>query len=97
MTDSYKVQTSQLPNFRDENMKRNEEQENFFPLHSALFHLSSFLYNIYIYIYIYNIYILNALNFSLNSICRMENRRRGLGPRKIYERYRAAKRGRERV
>jgi len=52
MTDSYKVQTSQLPNFRDENMKRNEEQENFFPLHSALFHLSSFLYNIYIYIYI---------------------------------------------
>jgi len=31
MTDSYKVRTSQLPNFRDENMKRNEEQENFPP------------------------------------------------------------------
>lgn len=30
MTDSYKVRTSQLPNFCDENMKRNEEQENFF-------------------------------------------------------------------
>lgn len=30
MTDSYKVRTSQLPNFHDENMKRNEEQENFF-------------------------------------------------------------------
>lgn len=31
MTDSYKVRTSQLPNFRDENMKRNEKQENFPP------------------------------------------------------------------
>lgn len=32
MTDSYKVRTSQLPNFRDENMKRNEEQETFSPV-----------------------------------------------------------------
>lgn len=30
MTDSYKVQTSQLPNFPDENTKRDEKQENFF-------------------------------------------------------------------
>lgn len=29
MTDSYKVRTSQLPNFHDENMKRNEELKTF--------------------------------------------------------------------
>lgn len=39
MTDSYKVQTSQLPNFPDENTKRDEKQENFFLL-PDLFHPS---------------------------------------------------------
>lgn len=39
MTDSYKVQTSQLPNFCDENMKRNEEQKTF----SSSYHLYSIL------------------------------------------------------
>lgn len=36
MTDSYKVRTSQLPNFHDENMKRNEEQKTF-PSSSSIF------------------------------------------------------------
>jgi len=39
MTDSYKVWTSQLPNFRDENMKRGTE--NFF----SLFFYPSFVYS----------------------------------------------------
>lgn len=61
MTDSYKVQTSQLPNFPDENTKRDEKQENFFlppglipPLRAT------------------SLAQLGVLNFSSNFICRIE-------------------------
>lgn len=43
MMDSYKVRTSQLPNFCDENMKRNEEQKTFSSLFQPYFISSSLI------------------------------------------------------
>lgn len=61
MTDSYKVRTSQLPNFRDENMKRNEKQENFFSP-SKTYSIPSLSF-------------IARSNFSSNSVRQIENQR----------------------
>lgn len=61
MTDSYKVRTSQLPNFCDENMKRNEKQENFFSP-SKTYSIPS-------------LSLIARSNFSSNSVRQIENQR----------------------